>query len=111
MTFIAILGQIGIMSVIFLCYILARLSARLGAVTMMPPLYRWFYVSICFFFFAFVAEMLKISSMPGDPNVPSWVFSEGFVVFFCKLPVALGATISLVVCWKYWGWLLTSRDV
>lgn len=108
--FLTLLSPVGTISIIFLFYILARLSEKLGAVTRMPSHYRWFWVGIGFISVALIAQLLRISvSLTGQTGL-SWFSSSLFYLVTYHLPMALGVTIAIFVTWRYWSWLLRERD-
>jgi hypothetical protein len=108
--FVTLLSPLGIVAVIFLFFILARLSEKLGAVTRMPPYYRWFWIGMGFLGIALIAQLAYISvSLTEQPS--HWLLSGSlFYLVTYHVPLAIGVTIGLVVTWRYWGWLLTERD-
>jgi hypothetical protein len=108
--FVTLLSPLGPLSLIFLFYILARLSEKLGAVTRMPPYYRWFWVGIVFLVVGVISQLVRLSvSFSGQSG--HWLLnSPGFYLVTHHLPMAIGITIGLAVTWRYWSWLLTERD-
>ena len=108
--FFTLLSPVSTISIIFLFFILARLSEKLGAVTRMPPYYRWFWVGVGFLGIALVSEFLQISvSLKGQTN-HQLLNSPLFYLVTYQLPMAVGVTIGLAVTWRYWSWLLTERN-
>ena len=105
---ISFLGTLGTLSVIILFYILGKLSDRLGSVEKMSPLYRNYYVSIIFWALAFVIQLLvaRINLTPED--FPGWLMSPWFLLLTYYLPMSIGATISILVTWRYWSWLISA---
>jgi lipopolysaccharide export LptBFGC system permease protein LptF len=108
--FFTLLSPVGTISIIFLFFILARLSEKLGAVTRMPAYYRWFGVGIGFLGIALISQLLRITvSLTGQTSYP--VLNDPlFYLATYYLPMAIGVTIGLAVTWRYWSWLLTERD-
>jgi len=104
------LGTIGPLSVIYLFYILARLSERLGSVQKMTPAYRYYYVAICFMGVGFISQLIiiQVSLMP--QNFSQWLSSPLFLLLTYHLPMAVGVTLGLIITWKYWSWLITDQD-
>ena len=105
-----ILSPLGTVSLIFLFYILARLSEKLGAVTKMAPHYRWFWAGLGFLGIALIAQVLRISVLLTKQASYFWLDMPAFYLITYHLPMAIGITISLAVTWRYWSWLLTERD-
>ncbi len=108
--FFTLLSPVSTISVIFLFFILARLSEKLGAVTRMPAYYRWFGVGIGFLGIALISQLLRITvSLTGQTSYP--LFNDPlFYLVTYYLPMAIGVTIGLAVTWRYWSWLLSERD-
>jgi chromate transport protein ChrA len=90
----------GLIAVAVMLYILAMLSRRLGAVTKMKPYYRGFYLAMAGVIFALVSTLLRQSDADADLSV---------YVFVYYLPLILSGLISLVVAYRYWGWLFRER--
>lgn len=91
---------IGLFATIFLLYIFATLSRRLGAVTKMKPYYRGFYIAMILVGAAIVAAMTWNSESTSDVSIY-------LVVYY--LPLVLAGVISLIIAWRYWGWLIRER--
>ena len=108
--FFTVLSPLGTISLIFLLFILARLSQKFGAVTKMAPYYRWFWVGLGFMVIALVAQLLRLGVLLTkevsylEPDTPA------FYLITYHVPMALGLTFSLAATWRYWSWLLTERD-
>lgn len=107
---LTLLSPIGTISTIFLFFILARLSEKLGAVTRMPAHYRWFWVGNGFLGAALISQLLRITiSLTGQTGY--LLFNDPvFYIITYYLPMAIGVTIGLIVTWRYWSWLLTERN-
>ncbi len=108
--FFTILGPVGTISIIFIFFILARLSDKLGAVTRMPPYFRWFWAGTGFLAIALISQLVRISvSLTGQTNLQLLDNSTFYLVTY-HFPMAIGVTIGLAVTWRYWSWLLTERN-
>jgi hypothetical protein len=92
---------VSLLAVLFLLYIFATLSRRLGEVTKMKPYYRWFYVAMALVVVAIIAAALR---PPNDPHDLT-----GYVLAY-DLPLILAGIISLIVAYRYWGWLFRERS-
>lgn len=90
----------GLVAVMVMLYILATLSRRLGAVTKMKPYYRGFYFAMAGVLIAIVSTLLR------QPNAQS---DLSIYVFVYYLPLILSGVISLIVAYRYWGWLFRER--
>ena len=108
--FLTLLSPIGTISIMFLLYILARLSEKLGAVTRMPPHYRWFWVGIGFLAIAFLSQLIRITVFLTGQTSYLWLNLPIFYLITYYLPMAVGVTIGIAVTWRYWSWLLTERN-
>jgi hypothetical protein len=106
----AILGSVGLASVIFMLVILARFGRKLGAVTKMRPLYYGYYLAIGCLCLALLAHLIRASVFwaPVD-TVPSVLTDPLFYLLLHHLPMAIAVSISLGVTWHYWSWLLKER--
>lgn len=102
---ISYLGILGTSSIIFLFYILARLSHRLGSVQKMPPIYRYYYVASIFGVIGCVTQLLVARAN----SAPLWWTSPWFLFVAYHLPLIIGVSLSLVITWRYWSWLITEQ--
>ncbi|RME76062.1 MAG: hypothetical protein D6784_06695 [Chloroflexi bacterium] len=102
---IPVLASIGTLSVIVLCYILARLSERFGAVVKLPPYYRYYYAALGLLSIALIVQIILSTGTAQEPGNSPW-----FVLFGYHLPMVSGVTVCLLVTWKYWNWLLSEGD-
>jgi len=100
------MGTLGTLSIVFLLYILARLSERLGSVERMEPIYRYYYLALLLIVLAYVFHLLVVRVNLTPENFPDWVLAPWFVLLAYYLPLAVGLTIGLVVTWQYWSWLI-----
>lgn len=106
---ISMAGSLGLMALIYIMLILAELSQRLGAVTKMPRYYLGFYVSAAFVGVALISRFLKISALPAPQQNLSFLVCDLFYLLTYHIPLAIGATISLALTLRYWGWLFKER--
>lgn len=100
------LGAVGTLAVIYLFYILGRLSERLGSVERMPPIYRYYYVAVIFLVIALITQVLAAQVITSASYSPT----DTILLLGHHLPLAIGATIGLVVTWRYWSWLVIDRE-
>jgi hypothetical protein len=96
------LGFIGLLSVLFMLYILANLSRRLGSVTKMKPYYRGFYVAMGLVAIAIITRVIQSSLQLSSSAEPD---QTSLYVLAYHLPFALAVTLGAVITWRYWGWL------
>ena len=106
----AILGSLGLFSLLYALVILAQFSKKLGAVTKMRPLYRGYYVAACLVGLALVVRFIRTSVFMASPGSMSPILTEPlFYLFLYHLPLALGTTLGVILAWHYWSWLLKER--
>jgi hypothetical protein len=93
----------------YMLYILSVLSRKLGAVTKMKPYYRGYYVAMGLIGVAVVAHSLWLTAQ-AVPNFLPWIMtSEAFSLGGYYAPMAVAATIGLILAMRYWGWLFRER--
>ena len=103
---ISLLGTFGTLSVLYLLYILLKLSQRLGSVEKMAPLFKYYYVAIIFVAAGYFTNLL-IVLVP--QSTAGWLASPWVLILGYYLPMSIGLTVGLVVTWRYWSWLLTNQ--
>ena len=108
--FFTLLSPMGTISVMFVFFILARLSKKLGAVTRLPPFYRWFWVGTGFLGLALISQLLRITAVLTEQTSYPLLNDPTFYLVTYHLPFAIGVSIGLAVTWRYWSWLLTERN-
>ena len=106
----AILGSIGLASLVYALLILAPFGRKLGAVTKMKRYYRGYYVAASLVSVALVIRIVRASVFWAPPeSIPSLLNSSLFYLFLYHLPLALGLCLGLLISWYYWSWLLKER--
>ena len=106
----AILGSLGLFSLLFALIILAQFGNKLGAVTKMRPFYRGYYVAACLVGLALVVRFVRTSVVWASPESMSPLLNEPvFYLLLHHLPLALGVTLGVGITWHYWSWLLKER--
>ena len=105
------LGVVGLIAIMYLLYIFANLSRRLGAVTKMKPYYRGYYVALAFLSVSFVARVVLSSVALSPPSLvaPGLLSSPFFSLVAYHVPFAIAMAISVGVTWQYWSWLLKEK--
>lgn len=106
---IGLAGSLGLLAVISTILTLAAFSQRIGEVRKMPPLYRGYYLGVACLGLALFVRVLRISVLLAAPEGLAFLANDWFYLFAYHLPLALGLTVSLVIAWRYWGWLLHER--
>ena len=102
-----LLGVAAPVAIAMTLIVLGLLSQRLGAVTHTPPYYQWFYVAAMLVAVAgFFQTLYVLSIQVGETGL---LHEKSFYTLTYSAPLALGLTISVVVSWRYWGWLLSEH--
>jgi len=106
----AVLGSVGLGSLIFALIILAQFGRKLGAVTKMRAYYKGYYIASCLVGIALVIRAIRASVFWAPPgSTPSLLGSPLFYLFLYHLPLIVGLGLGLVITWHYWSWLLKER--
>lgn len=106
----AIVGSVGLISLLYALIILAQLGQKLGAVTKMRPLYRGYYVAVGLVGVALIVRFVRASVFWAPPaTIPPLLNDPRFYFVLYHLPLAVGMTLSLGITWHYWNWLLKER--
>ncbi len=100
-----LLGVVGPAAISLMLTVLGLLSRRLGSVTRAPRYYLGLFLG---------AGLMLISAAARAWNVgrelpPSALGQDPlWVVLYVGLP-ALALTLSVIIAWRYWSWLLAER--
>jgi hypothetical protein len=106
----AIVGSVGLISLLYALIILAQFGRKLGAVTKMRPLYKGYYVAVVLIGVALIVRFIRASVFWAPPaTIPPLLNDPLFYLFFYHLPFAIGMSMSLGITWHYWNWLLKER--
>jgi hypothetical protein len=106
----AIIGSVGLFSLIYALLILAQFGRKLGAVTKMKPYYKVYYAAACCVGLALVMRLIRASVFWAPPEtIPTLLNSSTFYLVLYHLPLAIGLSLGLVVTWHYWSWLLKEQ--
>lgn len=106
----AILGSVGLLSLIYGLVILAQFGRKLGAVTKMKPFYKGYYIAACCLGLALLLRSIRATVFWAAPDtIPSVLNSPIFYLLLYHLPMAVGLSLGLVITWHYWSWLLKER--
>lgn len=104
---ISLLGSISTLSLLALLFILAKLSERFGSVVKMKPYYRGYYVALLFLLVGYLTHLIRAGANINPQNIPETLNQPWFLFLTFHLPLTIGVTISLVITWIYWRWLVT----
>jgi hypothetical protein len=88
-------------------WVMAQISHRFGEVTHRPPLYRVFFVAIGLTVCPLVVRLLAIGLT--DRQSADWG-DNSLEAAIHDIPLVLAITLSVVVAWRYWGWLVYARE-
>ncbi|MGD8623288.1 MAG: hypothetical protein PVF47_00120 [Anaerolineae bacterium] len=106
----AILGSLGLISLISALLIMAQFGRKLGAVTKQRPFYQGYYVAAACLGLALLARFIRASVFQAPPEATPALLNEPiFYLFVYHLPLAIGLSGGLVITWHYWSWLLKER--
>ena len=97
-------------AIIYLLYIFAMLSRKLGAVTKMKPYYRWLYVALVLVVVSLTCEWIVLTLRTAPQAAPDWLLSEWFYLLGHTVPLLAAAVLALIIVLRYWGWLFRERD-
>lgn len=100
---VSLFGLLGMISVVVSLLVLAGLSHRLGKVTRAPRYYIGFYLAAALIGLSLLARFLDALRLIAISTTdPFWV------LIVVGLP-AFALTLSLIIAWRYWSWLLAER--
>ncbi len=97
-------------AMVYLLYIFATLSRKLGAVTKMKPYYRWLYVALALVIVSLTCEWVVLMLRTESQTAPDWLLSEWFYFAGHTLPLVAAAVLAFIIVLRYWGWLFRERD-
>jgi hypothetical protein len=100
---VSLFSLLGMISVVVSLLVLGRLSHRLGKVTRAPRFYLGFYGAGVMIGLSVLARLL------GDLNITVISTTDAFWVFLIVGLPAFALTLSLIIAWRYWSWLLAER--
>jgi hypothetical protein len=97
-------------ALVYLLYIFATLSRRLGAVTKMKPHYRWLYVAVVLVLVSLAGEWIVLLARTAPQAAPDWLASEWFYLLGHTVPLLGAVGLALIIVLRYWGWLFRERE-
>jgi hypothetical protein len=95
------------LGLIIALWVLAQISRRFGEVTHRAPIYRWFYVSIVLAVPPFIVRLLALSL---DDDGIDRLGGDAVEALLHDGPLTVCILLSVVICWRYWGWLVYAHD-
>jgi len=100
----SLIASVGLLAVAVALLVLGLLSKRLGKVTRAPGYYRVFFVAAGLMIVSMLARLIDAlnAHVPHADEATS-------VILYLGLP-AFALTISLIIAWRYWSWLLAERS-
>jgi hypothetical protein len=101
-----LVGVVGPTAVVVALVVLGSLSKRLGSVTRTPRYYRGFYIAAALMLVSIIARVVNIGR--GVSEAAYLSESPTWVLFYIGFP-AVAYTLSVVIAWRYWSWLLAER--
>ncbi|MFL7793938.1 MAG: hypothetical protein AB8I69_17470 [Anaerolineae bacterium] len=102
------LGSIGLLAVVYMCFLFANFSRRLGAVTKMKDHYRWFSLSSGLIAVAAISQIIRATADLAC-EAPNFLGELWFALLSFYIPLVAGVTLALVLVWYYWGWILKEK--
>jgi len=103
------LGAVGLSAIIYLGFLFASFSRRLGAVTKMTDHHRWFRVANGFLGLAVISHVVRgIANLASNIALP-FLLEPWFALVSFHVPLVIGVTLDLVLVWYYWGWILREK--
>ena len=108
--FCAILGSLGLASILYALHILAEFGRKLGAVTKMRRFYKGYYAAMAGVGLALVVRFVRVSVFWAPAATISSALNDPiFYLLLYHVPLALSLSLGLVITWHYWSWLLKER--
>ena len=103
------LGPVGLFAVLYMGVLFANFSRRLGAVTKMAELYRWFWVANIFIALAAMSQLVRGIAAVAPEFVLPFFSSSWFPLVTFHIPLAIGVTLDLALVWHYWHWIFKEK--
>jgi hypothetical protein len=97
------------LAIVYLLYIFATLSRRLGAVTKMKPHYRWLYVAVVLVLVSLACAWIVLMLRTAPQAAPDWFLTEWFYLLGYTVPLLIAVVLALIIVLRYWGWLFRER--
>lgn len=102
-----LLSVIAPLALMILLWVVAQISRRFGEVTHRPPIYRGFYVAMGLLLGPLVMRVVAVGLTEEDR---AELGGNTIGTLLHDLPLAAAITLSVIVAWRYWGWLIYARE-
>jgi hypothetical protein len=103
----AVLGTAGLGAIVVVLIIMGRLTQRWELVTRSRSGYQLFFVAAALIIVASVARLVRAGYLVSGTGPPLLSSAQSwFYLCAYHLPLSIAMTISLIVTWRNWGWLL-----
>lgn len=103
------LGAMGLLAIVYMGFLFANFSRRLGAVTKMANHHRWFQVASGFVALAAMSQVMRGTAALAPELAPPVLLEPWFALASFHIPLVIGVTLDLVLVWYYWGWILKEK--
>ncbi len=100
------LSPVGLAAIVYVSFLFARLSRRLNAVAKKADHTNWFWVASGFLIVATVSQAVQTTAILAPERALPILLEPWFPLVTFHLPLAIGATIDIVLVWYYWGWIV-----
>ena len=103
----AVIGTAGLGALVVVLIIMGRLTQRWELVTRSRSGYRLFYVAAALIGIASLTRLVRAGYLVADSGPPMLTDAQSWL-YLCSyhLPLSVAMTISVIVTWRNWGWLL-----
>ncbi|MBN1978041.1 MAG: hypothetical protein JW918_11635 [Anaerolineae bacterium] len=96
------------LAMVYMCFLFANFSRRLGAVTKMKDHYRWFSLASGLVAVAATSQIIRATADLAC-EAPTFLGEPWFARLSFYVPLAAGGALALVLVWYYWGWILKEK--
>ncbi|MBE9507625.1 MAG: hypothetical protein IMY86_06195 [Chloroflexi bacterium] len=103
------LESAGLLAIIYLGFLFANFSRRLGAVTKMTDHYRWFWVASSFVALAAMSQIVRGTATLAPQEALPFLLEPWFALLSFHFPLAVGVTLDFVLVWYYWRWVMEEK--
>lgn len=100
------LSPIGLVAIAYLSVIFSVLSQRLNAVAKKAEHHRWFSVATALIIVAAMSQAIRSTAHLAPDRAFPLLLEPWFALLTFHVPLAIGATIALLLVWYYWGWIV-----